>query len=491
MLTREEALSIYHAGPDATVERLCELSRQTDLLRQRAKELEDQLAKNSRNSSKPPSSDGPGKPSPRSLRPRGERKPGGQEGHPGRTLEMTDHPDHTVVHAAHECQGCHRSLDDHTLVEVQRRQVFDVPPPAQIETTEHQAQIKLCPHCGQLNKAAFPEEVRAPVQYGSRIKAIATYLREYQLLPSQRTCDLLRDLFGCGLSEGTLVNILEAASKRLREPVARIAQAIADAPVANFDETGCSVNGKRHWLHVACTPKLTHYQTHPKRGSEATDEIGILANFPGRAVHDHWKPYFTYDCDHALCNVHHLRELIFVHEQCGQEWAQEMIDCLLGIKQAVDQTRDAGDRLSDRQLDEFERQYQKTLEMGHAENPIPPPPPGKKKRGRPKKSKARNLLERLDEYRKETLAFMYDFRVPFDNNQAERDGRMAKVQQKISGTFRSQAGATAFCRIRSYISTAGKNGINAIEAIRALFAGRPFSPPPNGQRHPSASLPST
>jgi transposase len=480
VLTREEALAIHHAGPDATVERLCKLSRQTELLRQRVKELEDQLAQNSRNSSKPPSSDGPRKPSPRSLRPRGERKPGGQKGHPGRTLEMTDHPDHTVVHAVHECQGCHRSLDDQPLVEAQRRQVFDVPPPARIEATEHQAQIKLCPHCGQLNKAAFPVEVRAPVQYGSWIKAIAIYLREYQLLPSRRTCELLRDLFGCGLSEGTLANILEGASERLKGPVAGIAQAIADASVANFDETGCPVNGKRHWLHVACTAELTHYQTHPKRGSEATDEIGILPNFTGRAVHDHWKPYFTYACDHGLCNVHHLRELIFVHEQWGQEWAREMIDCLLEIKRVVDQMRDVGDHLPEPQLDEFARKYQGIIEKGHAENPIPPPPPGKKKRGRPKKSKARNLLDRLDAYRKETLAFMYDFRVPFDNNQAERDGRMAKVQQKISGTFRSQAGATAFCRIRSYVSTARKNAINAIDAVRALLAGRPFSPPPSG-----------
>ena len=480
MLTREEALAIHHAGPDATAQRLCELSRETDLLRQRVKELEDQVAKNSRNSSKPPSSDGPRKPSPRSLRPRGERKPGGQEGHPGRTLEMTDHPDHTVVHAVDECQGCHGSLGDHAPVDVQRRQVFDVPPPVRIEVTEHQAQIKVCPHCGQLNKAAFPEEVKAPVQYGFRVRAIGTYLREYQLLPSQRTCEMLRDLFACELSEGTLANILKGASDDLEEPVARIAQAIAEAFVAHFDETGCPVNGKRHWLHVACTAELTHYQTHRKRGSEATDEIGILPNFTGRAVHDHWKPYFTYDCDHALCNAHHLRELIFVLEQCGQAWAKEMIDCLLDIKQVVDQTRDASDHLCQAQLHEFETRYQRIIERGQAENPIPPPLPGKKKRGRPKKSKARNLLERLDEYRKETLAFMYDFRVPFDNNQAERDGRMAKVQQKISGTFRSQAGATAFCRIRSYVSTVRKNGINAIEAIRSLFAGRPWLPPPNG-----------
>ena len=231
---------------------------------------------------------------------------------------------------------------------------------------------------------------------------------------------------------------------------------------------------------MACTAELTHYQTHPKRGSEATDEIGILPNFTGRAIHDHWRPYFTYECDHGLCNAHHLRELIFVHEECGQEWAKEMIDCLLEIKQVVDEARGSAAELPKRQLDKLERQYQRIIAKGHAENPIPPPPPGKKKRGRPKKSKARNLLERLDDHRKETLAFLYDFRVPFDNNQAERDVRMANVQQKISGTFRSQAGVTAFCRIRSYVSTARKNAINAIEAIRTLFAGRPFSPPPNG-----------
>ena len=480
MLTREEARAIYDAGAEPSVEALCALSLEVDQLGERVKALEGQLATNSRNSSKPPSSDGPRKPKPRSLRRRGERKPGGQKGHPGHTLKSVEHPDHTVVHRVGECEECHAPLGDERPTETHKRQVFDLPPPQALESTEHQAEIKRCPHCGHVNKAAFPEGVNAPVQYGPRVKAIAVYLRQYQLLPSQRTCELFSDLFSCELSEGTLANILEAAHGLLAEPVAEIARQITAAPVAHFDETGCSVNARRQWLHVACTDKLTYYQVHPKRGTEAMDHIGILPKFTGRAIHDHWKPYLTYLCDHGLCNAHHLRELVFVHEQHAQSWAEHMIECLLAIKETVDQARTTTDRLSERQIRDFEARYQRVLDEGYAENPLPTPPPGKKKRGRRKKTKPRNLLERLDDYRTQTLAFMYDFNVPFDNNQAERDGRMVKVQQKISGTFRSEAGAGAFCRIRSYISTVRKHAVNVIEAMLGAFVRNAFVPPGHG-----------
>ena len=481
MLTPEEALAIYQAGPETSVRVLCELSQQVDVLQARSaefearvKDLEGQLAKNSRNSSKPPSSDGPKKP-PCSLRQRGKRKPGGQKGHPGRTLQMADEPDHTVVHGVDKCSACGCDLRDEPSGDVEKRQVFDLPPPPGLESTEHQAESKDCPECGHVNKAAFPEGVNAPVQYGSRVKAIAAYLREYQLLPSQRTCELLWDVHGCRISEGTLANIIESLSDILDKPVEKIAEAIKSSAIAHFDETSCSVKGKRHWLHVSSTQTLTHYQIHEKRGNEATNQIGILPEFAGRAIHDHWKPYFTYECDHGLCNAHHLRELIFVHEHHGQQWAEQMIDCLLSIKEAVDLARSETDRLAEEQIHAFEACYQRIIDAGCAENPLPEEPPGKKKkRGRRKKSKPRNLLERLDEYRQETLAFMYDFNVPFDNNQAERDARMTKVQKKISGTFRSKEGATAFCRIRGYVSTARKNGLNAIDAILNAFAATPY-----------------
>ncbi len=477
MYTREQARAIYQAGPEAVVDALCDLSQQVEELQAQVKALEDQRAKNSRNSSKPPSTDGfnKPKPKPKSLRPKGKRKSGGQKGHAGQTLEMTDAPDQVVVHRVDRCDGCGGGLCDESPQRVQRRQVFDVPP-LRLEVTEHQAETKACPRCGQVNAAAFPPEVKAPVQYGPGVKGMAVYLMGYQLLPYERTQELFRDLFSCELSEGTLVNFTQSCSKRLEEPVERIAEQLTSSAVVHFDETGCYALGARQWLHVASSPTLTYYAIHPKRGSEATDTIGILPDFKGRAIHDCWQPYFQYDCDHGLCNAHHLRELIFLHEQQGQVWAQDMKACLVDMKRAVDEARRFSNALAPEQREELETRYQRIVDAAYAENPLPDPPPVKKKRGRPKKSKARNLLERFDQRREPILAFLYDFDVPFDNNLAERDIRMAKVKQKISGTFRSEAGAHAFCRIRSYISTARKNAVRVFSALRDVFRGAPYGP---------------
>jgi transposase len=265
-MTPEEALSIYHAGPDVAVKVLCELSSQVELLQKQMDELQkevqrlkDQLAKNSRNSSKPPSSDGLKKPSPKSLRPRGKRKPGGQKGHPGSTLKMVDNPDYSVVYPVNQCQLCGHRLADEASIDVEKRQVFDIPP-IQMGVTEHKAQIKECSHCGHLNKAAFLEQVKAPVQYGPRLKAIAVYLRQYQLLPYNRTRELFRDLFSTDLSEGTLTNITDTCSEFLQEPLDQIRKQLEQSSVVNFDETGSSVYGKRQWLHAASTPNLTYYE---------------------------------------------------------------------------------------------------------------------------------------------------------------------------------------------------------------------------------------
>jgi hypothetical protein len=305
---------------------------------------------------------------------------------------------------------------------VEKRQVHDLPP-LRLIVTEHQAETKTCA-CGHLNKAAFPDGVNAPVQYGEGIKEL-----------------------------------------------------IEQAAVAHFDETGSRVDGKLWWLHSASTAQATYYDIHRKRGSEAIDDIGILPDFLGRAIHDFWKPYFGHDCLHGLCNAHHLRELIFAHEQHQQDWADHMIDGLLDIKEAVDHAKESTDHLAAEQIQAFEARYQQILDDGYAQNPLAAlPPNARKKRGRRKKSKPRNLLERLDEHRAEALAFMYDFNVPFDNNQAERDLRMMKVQQKISGMFRTEDGAKAFCRSRSYISTARKNAVGAMDALTRLFSGNPFVP---------------
>lgn len=489
MLTREEALAIYHAGPETVVrvllamdacihaleQQVQDLSVRLDASERRVKHLEDQLAKNSRNSSKPPSTDGFQKPAPKSLREKSSRPSGGQPGHAGKTLAMVEKPDHTERHRVEGCERCGRSLAACPPDGIEKRQVHDLPP-LRLIVTEHQAESKVCA-CGHTNKAAFPEGVNAPVQYGSGVKATAVYLKNYQFLPYERTCELLDDFFGCQMSEGTLANLIGECHERLEVPVQQIKAQIAQAPVAQFDESGSRVEKKLWWLHAASTPTATYYDIHPKRGTEAIKAIGILPNFGGRAIHDFWKPYFSYGCAHGLCNAHHLRELIFVHEQHQQNWADTMIDCLLDIKAAVAVTRPTTYHLTKAQIQDFEARYQSILDEGYAANPLAASPASaEKKRGRRKKTKPRNLLERLDEHRHEALAFMYDFNVPFDNNLTERDIRMMKVQQKISGMFRSEAGAHAFCRIRSYISTARKNALGAMDAIARVFAGSPFVP---------------
>jgi len=479
-LKREDILAVYEAGPEAVIklintlmETILELSEQNTELQGRVKALEDQLNQNSRNSNKPPSTDGFAKH--KSQRQKSDKPVGGQEGHPGHTLKMVDEPDHRIVHPVSRCSKCGRSLEETPATDYERRQVFDLPP-IKVEATEHRAESKICPYCGYLNKAAFPEDVQQPVQYGSRLKGTAVYLNQYQLLPYERTSELLEDLFGRKLSQASLDNANQACYEILEPVEKEIKQQVIDSVVVNFDETGLKVNGKQEWLHVASTETLTHYAAHPKRGQEATDEIGILPGFQGTAVHDAWKSYFKYDCNHALCNAHHLRELTGILEQDEQEWPGEMINLLLEIKKAVEETKPTANQLAPAQLKSFEERYDQTVEKGLAENPIPISQDQTKRRGRKKQSKAKNLLDRLKEYRQETLAFMYDFNVPFDNNQAERDIRMVKTQQKISGTFRSAQGADVFCRIRGYISTVKKNSLSVIDAIQAVFEGNPFIP---------------
>lgn len=473
-ITPEEALAIYHAGPEAVVKTICELSAKLVELEERLKALEDRIAKNSRNSSKPPSSDGFRKP--KSRRENSGRAPGGQEGHDGHRLEAVEDPDHIIEHPIKECEQCGHSLEEVPAYAHERRQVFDLPP-MKLEVTEHQAEIKPCPHCGHENKGSFPTEVQGPVQYGPRIKSVMVYLSAYQFIPYGRLQELFSDLFSCPLSQGTLVGANQECAEHLADTEQQIKDHILRSSVAHFDETGLSVQGKLSWLHVAGTQDATAYLVHPKRGQEAMDEMGILPRFQGTAVHDHWESYFAYECDHALCNAHHLRELIFVSEQYRQPWAQEMIDCLLDIKALVDKRKTAANSLSSEEIAQFEQRYDEILAKGFLENPSPPlAEDAKKKRGRKKQSKSKNLLDRLQQERKETLAFMHDFSVPFDNNLAEKDIRMMKVQQKISGTFRSDGGADVFCRIRGYLSTVRKNAVNILEAIQAAFNRHAFIP---------------
>jgi len=437
--------------------------------------LRDQLAKNSRNSGKPPSSDGLKKPRPRNLRKKTGRRSGGQKGHKGHTLGMVEQPDHVRVHQVSQCPHCATDLQPVEGCEVERRQVFDIPP-VRVEVTEHRAEIKVCPRCGNQVKGDFPPGVTQPVQYGPRIKAQVSYLNNYQLIPWARTCELLGDFYGHAPAEALVLESNTAVVDGIEPSLDATRQQLIASDVVHFDESGLRVESQLNWLHVASTDYLTYYGVHPKRGQDGMNAIGILPAFKGRAVHDCWQSYFVFDdCQHALCNAHHLRDLLFIVERYEQNWAEEMIQLLLDIKAEVDAAPADQMSLVSERLTHFERRYDELIAQGLAANPPPADPPPKK-RGRKKQSPPKNLLDRLQKYKPQALAFMYDFRVPFDNNLAERDVRMVKIKQKVSGAFRTRTGAETFCAIRSYISTTRKHGLNVIDAIHGALTGTPFIP---------------
>ncbi len=402
---------------------------------------------------------------------------GGQKGHPGRSLEWCEEVDEVMLHRVMQCEGCGVSLANAKVLNWDLRQVHELPA-LRLVVREHQAEEKCCPQCGALNRGAFACDVNSVVQYGCGIKGLMVYLMEGQLLPSERVCELLTEVLGCALSEGTLYNARQRCYEQLEAVETGVKAAIQGAEVAHFDETGLRVGGKLLWLHVACTAGLTYYFMHSKRGQVAMDAMELLPKFGGTSVHDGWSSYSGYDCSHALCNAHHLRELLFVLERYQQTWAAEMMTLLIAIKDQVAVAKTAGQNtLTPEQLVDFEQRYQALIEAGLKANP--PPPIDQfvpKKKGRPKQSPPKNLLDRLEANSAAVLAFMYDFRVPFDNNQAQRDLRMMKLKQKISGSFRSTEGAQMLCRLRGYISTLRKQGIQHVECPSVCLSGRSCVP---------------
>lgn len=437
--------------------------------------LRDQLAKDSHNSGNPPSSDGLKKPRTRSLRQKGQRPRGGQPGHQGDTLTMVAEPDYVDPHPVNQCPHCQTGLSAIEPVGYEKRQVFEVPP-VRLEVTEHQAEIKQCPGCGEPVKGVFPAYVTQPTQYGPRLKAQASYVNNYHFIPLARTAELLTDLYGQAPSEAVIIEANQQLVEQTQPSLARIKHQLLTAPLVHFDESGLRVEGQLHWLHVASTPDLTHYHVHRQRGQVGMAAGGILPEFQGGAVHDHWSPYLKFDtCQHYFCNAHHLRELQFMVEQYQQSWAADMAHLLRDIKAEVEATPAPAVSLPPERLVHYEAEYDRLIAKGLAANPPPADPPPKK-RGRPKQSPPKNLLDRLQKYKSGVLAFMYDFQVPFDNNLAERDVRMVKVKQKVSGAFRTQTGADTFCAIRSYISTVRKQGHNVIDAMYDAFVGQPFIP---------------
>jgi transposase len=416
------------------------------------KTLQERLAKDSHNSSLPPSSDRFARQQKsRSLRQKSGKKAGGQQGHTGATLERSEEPDEVIALPVTQCQHCQADLASIAPKSMERRQLVDVPP-LRLQVTEYQGEWKQCPHCQGYTSTVFPEEVKAAVQYGPRVGAMAVYLLMQHHLPWARTCEVLADLLGVHLSEGTLAGLLQRTASKLLPVETQIKEALVAADVLHQDESGLSVLGKRWWVHVACTLLLTHYAAHPKRGQEALKAIGISPRFRGTSVHDCWQSYFACACTHALCLVHILRELTFLAEEHKHAWAAKLITLLLAMKAVTEQKRAQGQTsLLPQEIAAWTTQYQHLLAQAEALHPRAQSPPGQ--RGRVKQSAARNLLDRLQTHQDAVLAFLSDLRVPFDNNLAERDIRMVKLQQKISGTFRSSVGAVIFCRIRGSLST--------------------------------------
>jgi len=467
------ALRAANAGLRQVIEardaEIAVLRTEMEGLRAQLADLAARVRSNSKNSSKPPSQDGLGKPAPRSLRKKTGRRPGRPQGQPGATLELTGHPDRVIRHEPGCCGGCGADLPGAPEAGVERRQVIEIPPVRAV-ITEHQLIARRC-GCGVITRGQAPEGVTAPVQYGPRVAGIGAYLWHGQFLSRGRTCQALAEMFGVAVSPGTVAAMARRIAAFISPVLAKIAQGLLACEVAHFDETGFRVAGKLAWVHSASSGKYVLITVHPRRGTEAMDAAGVLPAFAGIACHDAWAPYDSYDgvAGHALCNAHLLRELTAVTETGTADdviWARQAIDALVALKDAAG--RAAGCEAIDADvLDKHRRWFREAAGAGIVINAA---------RGSKLARKRHALATRMRDRGGDYLRFAHDLRVPFDNNEAEQVIRMSKLRIKVSGCMRSMAGAEIFCAIRSYLATAARHGIGWLDALTRAAAGNPWIP---------------
>jgi transposase len=440
-------------------------------LQSQVADLAAQVKTNSRNSSKPPSSDGPAKPSPKSLRGKSGRKPGRPKGQPGATMELSEYPDKKVKHRPARCGCCGKSLKNAPVTAVERRQVIDIPPVKAV-TTEHQMLTVKC-GCGCETKAQAPDGVSAPVQYGPRIMSTGIYLWHGQFLSRDRACQALSEMSGCAPSPGALAAAARKTAGFLAPALAAITRRLIGCEVVHFDETGFRAAGKLAWVHSASAGKFALFTVHAKRGKDGMKAAGVLPSFAGIAVHDAWAPYDTFSnvAGHALCGAHVLRELVAVTEtgtDLDRARAQQAIDALLALNEAAGAARAAGQAAVDADTRaKHEDWYRKAAATGIALNAA---------RSGKLQQKRHALATRMKTREADYLRFARDLRVPFTNNPAEQAIRMSKLRIKISGCMRSMAGAEEFCAIRSYLATAAHHGVGALDALTTAFQGDPWIP---------------
>ncbi len=475
-----EAIDFCKNNPEAAAIILLKIEKLEEMVQQQSaeiKRLNDIISKNSNNSSKPPSSDNIFTKEKKELNckeRKKKRKRGGQSGHKGNNLKMVPNPDSTQLLSSTTCQcGC--NLKDVLSSNVVKRQLFDLPK-IEMEVTEYEQHTKVCPECKSINKPPFPDNLNANVQYGDNLKSFIAYCSTYQMIPYERICEMIEDFSSHKISQGTIYNILQTYYDKLENYEESIKRLLLKEVVIHCDETGVSVGGKLHYTHVVCSSLLTYYILHSKRGKDAINDMGILPYYTGIAIHDHWSPYYSYECEHSYCNAHHLRELTFIAEQEKESWAKDMHRLLSVMNKAVHRAKKCGETsLSHNLLNYFLTYYDKICKRALVYYP-PPDPKTKKTRGRTKQAKGKNLLDRLIKYKNETLRFLTNFWVPFTNNLAERDLRMIKVKEKISGTFASFRGGEIFNRIRGYISTVKKNNRSVLEELVNVLMGRAYLP---------------